>query len=84
MNDARPDRDDASAEPEGARSNLGSYLLWASLALVLYVLSIGPVTRLVARGTLPFPVILLYSPFQYLSGDYEQAYIQYVSWWVRL
>ncbi|MEN9576331.1 MAG: hypothetical protein RL514_4186 [Verrucomicrobiota bacterium] len=83
MNDASPGREEASDAPEGRRNGFGGYLMWAALALVLYVLSIGPVTRLVETGTLPFPVLLLYSPFQYLKGDFEGAYIDYVTWWCR-
>ena len=46
------------------------WLVWAASALVIYVLSTGPVTKLYAKGLLPqAPLMFLYQPLGVLGNN---------------
>jgi hypothetical protein len=74
-----------SAEPtEPRRGGLGTWLLWFLVALVTYVLSIGPAEKLVHAGIIPFSTALaVYSPLISVTKGCPPAK-RLISWYIDL
>ena len=81
MSDTPPDRDEPSAAPETPRNPWVGYLVWATLLLVLYVLSCGPVYWLIGNHYLPEEVAVIYRPFNHLGDDLKHLIRHYADWW---
>ena len=81
MNDSPPDRDEASAAPEGGRNPWVRWLVWLILAPVLYVLSIGPVQWLILKEYVPEEVAYIYLPLLALPASLHGAIARYLEWW---
>ena len=81
------ERDDDSPTPGGAGNPWLRFLAGAMLALVLYVLSIGPAWWLVCHGYLSIDkTVPIYFPLGYLPPDLINMLAVYVNLWapVRL
>ncbi|NBR85075.1 MAG: hypothetical protein EBT61_06140 [Verrucomicrobia bacterium] len=82
MSDTPPDRKEAGDAPEGPRNPWVTYLVWAILVPVLYVLSIGPVVGLIARDYLPEEVAYIYLPLEILPESLYEPIRPYLEWWL--
>ena len=83
MSDTPPDRDQASAAPEGPRNPWVRWLLWAILVPVLYVLSYGPAVRLVGKRYLPEALLKIYQPLLDLPDALAEPIFHYAEWWLK-
>lgn len=83
MSDTPPDRDEASAAPDGPRNPWVGWLVWAILVPVLYVLSSGPVMWLASKGYWPESLRGIYAPLGYLPDNTVDLFVRYVEWWNR-
>lgn len=81
MSNTSPDRDEASAAPEGPRNPWVSWLAWLVLAPVLYVLSAGPASWLAKRGYIPEHAWFIYFPLGYLPDGILDPIKHYAEWW---
>ena len=82
MSDTSPDRKEAGDAPEAPRNPWVRWLVWAVLLPVLYVLSGGPVVRLVVQGYLPEWCIDVYAPTAYLPHEVYVLLLRYHEWWL--
>jgi hypothetical protein len=80
-----PSRNAARAEHATSHDTRGGGLIWfvwAASALVLYVLSTGPVAKLYAKGFLPqAPLMFLYQPLG-LLGDNVPPVRTFFEWYI--
>jgi endonuclease/exonuclease/phosphatase (EEP) superfamily protein YafD len=62
---------------------LGSYLVWAFVVVMAYVLSIGPVLKLCYRGVLSPKVLIIYKPLDLLCtrNALTQPMVRYLEFW---
>ena len=81
MSDTPPDRDEASAAPEGPRNPWVGWLVWAILVPVLYVLSAGPVQWLVLKEYIPGETAVIYLPLVCLPDSIGELIQRYLQWW---
>ena len=81
MSDTPPDRDEASAAPDGPRNPWVGWLVWAILLMVLYVLSTGPALLLWKKGIGRAEIEAIYYPLGYLPDQILQLIDAYVVWW---
>ena len=56
-------------------------LIAVVIVLVIYVLSIGPITRFVKNGSLSFDVLIIYSPLLWVE-DKSEATHRLFNWYV--
>ena len=64
------------------KSRAGAYVAYVLIALVLYVLSIGPAVWLNAKGYLPDEIGIVYFPLEYL---YENTFLREpIEWYLEL
>jgi hypothetical protein len=77
---------DSSNSPDGSggsRSRVGLGLFWISGALLLYVLSVGPVVIMVRNGTISEPVArTVYAPLRWLDKYTPSEKV--LNWYVNL
>ena len=79
------ERDDDSPTPGGAGNPWLRFLAGAMLALVLYVLSIGPAWWMVRHNYLSKETFVsIYYPFQFLPPDLMRMVLGYVDLWAPL
>jgi hypothetical protein len=65
---SRESRDGITTERAAILRRLGSWSCWAGLALVLYILSIGPVVKLMIKRVIPEGVVTtVYAPMIWLG-----------------
>lgn len=69
MSDTPPDQKEAGDAPEAPCNVTGRFIMWMSLALGLYVLSVKPVVWLVGSHALPAEAIFIYGPFIFYNDD---------------
>lgn len=81
MKDAPTDRDGEGDALAGPKNPWVSWLVWAILALGLYVLSSGPVQWLVLKEYCPAEVAYIYLPLQFLPDSAAEAVKHYIGWW---
>lgn len=82
MNETSSDRKEAGGALAGPRNPWMTWLVWAILAPVLYVLSIGPVVWLTSRGYFQGIFAYLYAPLSLLPHDIRELIARYIEWWV--
>jgi hypothetical protein len=75
-------------EPHAKYVSAGGLLLWTTAALVIYLISIGPVAKLCYESDMPtkFPRIeraleLFYSPIE-ICAKHSQAFRLFFDWYV--
>lgn len=82
MNDTPPDQKEAGDAPAGPRNPWVTWLVWLILAPVLYVLSIGPMWWLEAKGLLPEQTVdFVYYPLIIFGEEFPAPLQQYIGWW---
>ena len=85
MSHTPPDRDDDSPAPGGSGNPWLRFFAWAMLALVVYVLSIGPVCSLAEHGDLPIKYVdAFYRPLDVLPNSFKAIIGDYVMFWDSL
>lgn len=57
-----------AGESERGRRGVAWWLLWMAVALVFYVLSIGPVYKLYWIGAVPHWSLVIYSPLGFVAS----------------
>ena len=82
MGDTPPDRDEASAAPDGPRNPWVSWLTWLLLTPVLYVLSVGPAHLLWKKGIWKAELEAIYYPLRYLPDHILQLIDAYMKCWL--
>jgi hypothetical protein len=75
--------DSTASEEKGGRSYWG-FVIWPVVAVMVYVLSIGPVAFLIDKGLVSGEALVIYWPLQ---GAIEQSHLhkpfyKYVGLWV--
>lgn len=81
MSDTPPDQKEAGDAPEAPRNQWVGWLVWAVLVPVLYVLSTGPVYRLIGLGHIAPEWAAIYDPLGYLGEDFVRLVFDYAGWW---
>jgi hypothetical protein len=82
MSDTQPDRKEAGNAPEGPRNPIMRFIAWGVLAVVLYVLSTGPMWWLHRSGYIGRGVISGFLfPERFLSDPVRRVLMEYTSWW---
>jgi hypothetical protein len=66
---------------EGRRGGV-AVVLWALLAVALYVFSVGPAARLHDEGMIPESASVIYSPLIFLAEHSAEA-DRFFQWYVR-
>lgn len=82
MSDTPPERKEADDAPAVPKNPWVVWLVWVVLAPVLYVLSAGPVARLIQMDFIPDAVWLAYEPLHHLPNCVQDPIKTYVVWWV--
>ena len=75
---------DNAPETEAKHSRgLGSYVVWAFMVVMVYVLSIGPTLALCYRGKLNSKVMVIYKPLPWaFSGNALcKPMVRYLEFW---
>lgn len=81
MKDAPTGSEGEGDAPAGPRNPWVSWLMWALLTPVAYVLSCGPVAWLVEHHYLSEGAMFIYQPLDLLEGEPMHLLRAYVDWW---
>ena len=85
MSDTPPDRKEEAGAPDGPRNPWVRFIMWGMVAIVVYVLSLGPAAWLTTRGFISYEgYALLCLPAHFLLGGFSATLVGYVNWWIAL
>jgi hypothetical protein len=73
--------DAASVGPEDQGRRGGLWIVWLFLALVIYVLSVGPVAKLNQTGLVPDSAEVLYYPLRVVC-DCIPVFDRFIDWYL--
>ena len=77
--------DDDGPPPPASRGSAGKWFGGVLLALVLYVLSVGPADRLHSAGFLPDQARVIYAPLTWaMEADQSGTTTRCLLWYLRL
>ena len=74
---------DTTASEEKCSGSYWGFVLWPVAVIVLYVLSAGPISLGVYKGTVNATVLGVYTPLETVVGatPLKQPFGKYIFWW---